>query len=105
MGAKEVLDGRLSGFTHQSSFYIFHSSFFIPLYLGPAAQLSFSARLCHSRAEGFSTSSASCRLRRMTTRSPAHSDVVACPSQKSVVPLLTRCATITTVEREEITTG
>src|SRR5580765_4146482 len=82
-----------------------YSSLFIPLYLGPAAQLSFSAKLCHSRAEGFSTSSASCRLRRITTQSPAQSDVVAWPSQKSVVPAFTRCATINTVERDEITTG
>ena len=41
------------------------------LYRGPTAQFSFSARLRHSRASGFSTSSTLVRLRRTTTVSPA----------------------------------
>ena len=41
----------------------------------------------------------------MTTRSPAQSCVLAWPSQDKVVPAFTRRAEISTVDRDETTTG
>src|SRR5262245_8708421 len=74
-------------------------------YRGSAAQLSFSARLRYAPASGFSMSRTSCGLRRTTTRSPAASRVVSCPSQNNVVPGCTLDAVIVTLFRDETTTG
>src|SRR5690242_2616944 len=76
-----------------------------PLYLGVAAQFSFSAKLRHRRLSGFSISRASWSLRRMTILSPAASFVLACPSQNSVVPGFTFDAVMRTVPADEMTTG
>src|SRR5689334_6586116 len=75
------------------------------MYRGVAAQFSFSARLRHCSAAGFSMRRTSCSLRRTTTVSPADSLAVSCPSQKSVVPGFTFDAITATGFREETTTG
>src|SRR5947207_321428 len=82
-----------------------HKDHVPPLYRGVTAQCSFSARLRHCRSSGFSITSTSCGLRRMTTLSPLASFVLAWPSQKSVVPGFTREATTTMVPVGETTTG
>src|SRR5688572_13960290 len=76
-----------------------------PTCRGLWAQCSFSAKLRHWRASGFSISSTSFGLRRSTTVSPRVNFVLACPSQNNVVPGFTRDALITTVIFEDTTTG
>src|ERR1700722_18975660 len=75
------------------------------LYSGFAAHLGLAARVCHSWDWGFSTSRTGWALLRMTTRSPVISLVPSWPSQKMVVPSLTRMAVTSSVEFNETTTG